>query len=468
MNNTITSSPMAGSVIKTPNHLIFNDVHIFTTYIMEIMSFVKKFVVDFPIMYAYEQLMTLYQQSIQHCVDPLEQMTQYNTLVRQLSDPFLTIHSVFLRNYLVEKHRQFQFNQQLMKTLEENEMTTLISGVTGIDLNADMDFYKTKETEIFASAVNAITQGENDSVFAQQISMSTPEQFPVDTGSVFSQQISMSTPEQFPVDTGSVFAQQISMSTPEQFPVDTGSVFAQHINMPVQTSFYVDTEETPLQHITSKPNNDENHYVVDGLNLFSRMSEPLTLSLKDLGYMDTERKVEFHQFNCVTEQKRVLDYVIEFFDKAAPPGSLIHFVFKQFGTDESWEQFKEYFANTFMNAENNLAHTYDFYVAKPAFYGDKECDDRLVARLAIKLEKDKRNYVYVVSNDNYNSMPQHWAMSSKYEYHGDSPIKDGLGNPAVGDLYKLSQLKYDFSVEKSIHSDTAEFVMNFREINYVY
>lgn len=236
--------------------------------------------------------------------------------------------------------------------------------------------------------------------------------------------------------------------------------------IPVQTSFGSTGKEISFQQFTNERLECRNHYVVDGMNFFAEIQRAFTKEPLSLGHMIVDRNVKDHQFECSVEQERAFSCAIDFFNKAVPAGSFIHFVFKKFGSNDYWENFKELFANRFMNPANSLRHNYDFYVAHPVLNNgmDGECDDRLAVRLAIQMN------AHIVSLDLYRSMRSHWQRISRFQHYDDYPLREPSIETFssfldVEETYCLPRIKFEFWVEKSIFSDTGHIKMNWSEIN---
>lgn len=156
------------------------------------------------------------------------------------------------------------------------------------------------------------------------------------------------------------------------------------------------------------------HVVVDGLNFWCRLLHFLVGQTKSLNFMDADRVVQQHQFDSEIEIRRAFDATVKFFKDAVPPGSTVHFVVKRFGQGQIWQAFNRLFREFFV--ENTMVnHTNRLYCALPENDHDDECDDRLVNRLALDLQCDENNRVYVISNDYYRSIDMHCHLPSTYK-----------------------------------------------------
>ncbi len=129
---------------------------------------------------------------------------------------------------------------------------------------------------------------------------------------------------------------------------------------------------------------------------------------------------------------------------------------KKFGTDtkkkQLWTQFKK--LSTEMLSNSNLFH-YKIYVAKNQSHTDKECDDRLVVRLGLLLQKNKKN-TYVMSNDYYRSIDTHWKNQSKYKIMRTTTSAQKNEILKLNDSYKISDIfslrfiRFSFFVENKL------------------
>lgn len=188
---------------------------------------------------------------------------------------------------------------------------------------------------------------------------------------------------------------------------------------------------------------------VDGLNFMSNVMKTLSTNQSSLGYMDVDRKVSTHQFDSLVEIGRALDNAKQFFDLIVPAGSKINLSFKKFGTNEIWAGFQKIFKEKFFD-NKDVKHIYDYYVAKPVNIYDTECDDRLTVRLALKAWRENKK-VFVISNDKYRSMSDHWNNPSKYSLI----TKFGVEQRSIGVVWRdidhirsLPIVKFDFWTEK--------------------
>lgn len=242
-------------------------------------------------------------------------------------------------------------------------------------------------------------------------------------------------------------------------------------NLIVQTNFSSDpdAQAISLRPIKVTPPKNRNHYVVDALNFFSAILTPLSRKQADFGFMDVDRKVDKHQFDCEIEQKRAFEHAEDFFKKAVPIGSSIHFVFKQFYYGKKWNEFTQCFADFFMDNNNPHDHYYYFYVAKAESPNDGECDDRLTVRLALELKCNNLNRVFVVSNDNYQSMSSHWNEQSSYFKYCSNNISNNKNHYVIkkkfpiSSVYNLDKIKFSFWAEKDLFSEVATLKMDFGE-----
>ncbi|BCS83527.1 hypothetical protein QLL95_gp0596 [Cotonvirus japonicus] len=226
------------------------------------------------------------------------------------------------------------------------------------------------------------------------------------------------------------------------------------------------SDARPFTHISVpiKPPVSNIHLVVDGLNLFGRMMTTISDHPDDLGLMDIDRNVLRHQFDSLTEINICFDNMSKFFNESVPFGSNIHIVMKKFGSKKLWRSFKVMFADRFMNADRSTAHHYELIVAKPSARADTEGDDRLAVRLALELETDS-NRVFVLSNDNYRSMEQHWHLPSLYKRitndmpaMGERPIhRIDATDYHLSELDGLNTIKFNFTVDSTIESVRASF-----------
>nr|WBF71094.1 hypothetical protein [Megavirus caiporensis] len=225
------------------------------------------------------------------------------------------------------------------------------------------------------------------------------------------------------------------------------------------TTTFQPTNEIPQPyepiHVEKVDNNI--HVVVDGLNFFASL---LSTTTKDqnqekMGYMTVDRNVQKHQFECQVEMKRAFETMVKFFDVAVPFGSQIHVVVKRFGSKKIWSAFKTLFASMLMS-DSQTNHTYQLFIAKCEDRTDGEADDRLTMRLAIELSKSRKR-VFIVSNDNYRSMAQHWNLPCHYKkITDDSPAfgKRPIHNLEAEESYEdcqelgdISTIKFKFSIE---------------------
>jgi len=154
------------------------------------------------------------------------------------------------------------------------------------------------------------------------------------------------------------------------------------------------------------------HVYVDALNFFAAILRVHNSKPEEMGFMDLDRFVETHQFDSETEITRSFEQALKFFDSAVPHGSSIHFVFKKFGNNHIWSEFRNIFAKTFWNSEQPSKHYFDYYVALGT---DPEIDDLATVRLAIERSMmDIRNKAHILSNDYYRSMPSKWHIPTQY------------------------------------------------------
>ena len=248
----------------------------------------------------------------------------------------------------------------------------------------------------------------------------------------------------------------------EQLIVNTAST----ITIPVTTTF-VDIDTNPMQlqmnNIQFEDENEPCHIVVDGLNFFCRMLDTINGKPSHLGYMDEDRKVQQHQFNSHIERERAFEHAKIFFSKAVPSLSHIHIVFKKFGSSNAWNIFTKHFADTFLDNNNSLLHHYDLCVAINEDSNDCECDDRLVARLAIAYNG------YILSNDKYRSKHTHWHYDSHYycienNTDNDKIIYD-IDNYSAFDVDDIPRIDYKFWIGPTdLMSGISELGMTYTNI----
>ncbi|MEM0353981.1 MAG: hypothetical protein QXW79_00230 [Thermoplasmata archaeon] len=164
--------------------------------------------------------------------------------------------------------------------------------------------------------------------------------------------------------------------------------------------------------------------VLDGMNFFSRISDFINGRRKDLSLMEVDRNVYDHEFNSEDEIERVLNYTTNFFEHAIPPGAMIYVIIKHFHR-QIWNVFENLLIDKFLNNQN-LTHKYYIYQALPSHHvsNDRECDDRLVIKLAAKLGNGRKNEVYIISNDRYGSIQEHWNFPTKYLDLGTRLVSD--------------------------------------------
>ncbi|XWV25866.1 hypothetical protein QJ857_gp1215 [Tupanvirus soda lake] len=241
------------------------------------------------------------------------------------------------------------------------------------------------------------------------------------------------------------------------------------VTLPAVTLFTPSTSPAipfPVVQPESPAPSQRRNFVVDGMNILARILDAINGTLEDLGFMSENRSVKQHQFNSDVDNMRAFEYAKLFFSKAVPSGSHIIFVLKEFGSSEQWKSFLKDFADTFLDKTNSLPHSYELCVALPEYRGDGECDDRLVARLAIL------NDAHIISNDKYRSMSDHWDNDSTYYCYGDKSqintvptvygINKGLGIP---NLNAVPRIDYKFWVgPKNVFTGLSELCMSSTEV----
>lgn len=208
--------------------------------------------------------------------------------------------------------------------------------------------------------------------------------------------------------------------------------------IPVNTVFIPSTQQAepfvPFNVNEDDDNDDEEieengiHVVIDGLNFWCSLMEILSTKQQSLGLMEVDRQTtKNHCFDSPREIKLAFDRTVELFNKAVPDGTNIHIVVKKFGNVGLWNEFISLFLETFDGDTRNFYHLYEAHHHNDD-YRDKECDDRLTVRLALLLNSCKDNTVYLVSNDYYRSLENHWNFPSVYsiltdEHHATNVIR---------------------------------------------
>ena len=244
------------------------------------------------------------------------------------------------------------------------------------------------------------------------------------------------------------------------------------ISIPVTTTFIpIDIAPVQLQPLTNNIQfeDEQNHIVVDGLNFFCRMLDTINGTPSSLGYMEEDRKVQQHQFNSQVERARAFEHAKIFFAKAIPQNSYIHIVFKKFGSSNAWNVFVKHFADTFLDSNNSLPHQYDLCVAINEDSRDCECDDRLVARLAIAYNG------YILSNDRYRSKHTHWHYDSHYYCIESNTINNSTVNDKIiwdvnnfnaNDVNNIPRIDYKFWIGPTdFATGISELCMSFTDIH---
>ncbi|XWV24629.1 hypothetical protein QJ856_gp1155 [Tupanvirus deep ocean] len=240
----------------------------------------------------------------------------------------------------------------------------------------------------------------------------------------------------------------------------------------VPTATFFTATTSPVVSLTSIQtqapfSSERSKFVVDGMNILARILDAINGTPEDLGFMNESRTAKQHQFNSDVDKIRAFEYAKLFFSKAVPAGSHIIFVIKEFGSPTQWKSFLTDFADTFLDKTIGLPHDYELCVALPEYHGDGECDDRLVARLAILYD------AHIISNDKYRSMPDHWDNASTYHCYEDknqintAPILDSIDEELdVADLENVPRIDYKFWVgSKDIFTGLSDLCMSVIEVN---
>ena len=186
------------------------------------------------------------------------------------------------------------------------------------------------------------------------------------------------------------------------------------------TTTYTPMDVDPVEYkpviVTKRPNNI--HIVIDALNWSSLMGKFINTHLDKFYYMLEDRRMKDHQLNSECDIRRIWENTAKFFQRAVPEGATIHVVVKRFGDTTFWNRFISIFKEILVD-DNTVGHYYHLYHALPVLLPngqiDTECDDRLVNKLAVVLQANNNNYVYVISNDMYRSLKEHWHYRSLYE-----------------------------------------------------
>lgn len=184
--------------------------------------------------------------------------------------------------------------------------------------------------------------------------------------------------------------------------------------------------------------------VVDGWNFLHYINE--TVNVEDIATrIVPSRQIRPAMFADDNEYVRAFEVAVAFFNYVIPAQSQIYFVFKKVGTDARWNSFVTLFRSYFFNPDVRFNHIYHFYVANEEFPGDTECDDRLVARLALSYR------CYILSNDCYYSMNNNWHCNSSYNCIDAKGTEfPGTLNANIFDRYNCnnrSQIKFSFWFE---------------------
>lgn len=244
----------------------------------------------------------------------------------------------------------------------------------------------------------------------------------------------------------------IDVKEMETSSANTGSVFANVLTLPAQTVFTTSSQPMDIEYtaIHVAPTSNNIHVVVDGLNFWCRMTEFLNSRWEEFCFMNVDRVSAQHQFDCECEITRAFEQTIIFFRKVVPAGAKIHIVVKPFGSDWLWASFLRLFNEMFMIP--GIGHIYRLYSSIAATcnnYCDKECDDRLVLKLAALLQRNKNNRVNILSRDQYRSIQQHWDLPSYYEVLTANPTKTyELLEDNIGGLDNVTFVEFAFRAQR--------------------
>lgn len=269
------------------------------------------------------------------------------------------------------------------------------------------------------------------------------------------------------------------------------------VTIPVCTTYEtIDIEPIPFTPVEIRAT--ENHLVVDGLNFLRGLQNAIITESKHLGFMDYDRNAQENEIDGFFELRRVMEYAKMFFNQAIPSGTRIHIVMKKFG---NWNDFIRNFVDIFGSSPPECSmfgsdiptgpagippasrmlgrstsagpHKYDLYIAKQQVPGDKECDDRLVDKLAFKLNCPK------LSNDQARSRTSHFHLRTNYYYvdskdgiqHGPYNIEDQGGNPEPGLAAFITRHEFKFQARSScIYAEYSDFTnsINYKQCKLVF
>lgn len=228
---------------------------------------------------------------------------------------------------------------------------------------------------------------------------------------------------------------------------DAAIVYMEDVGYPI-------VEYRPIQIDSSKVKPQYKSHIrvcFDSLNLLCSLQRFIMEQKETLELMDVERKnKELHQFDSEHEIKQVFEKTRDNIQSTVPIGAKIYMFVKKIGDDKLWKTFLRLFHETFQST------THQFKLKESIVHSrrtDPECDDRLVIKFAISLMENKNNDVYVVSNDMYRSMENHWHLPTRYITHSVRGTSELIELPMfrIGQMHKLKYVGFDFTTKCNSH-----------------
>lgn len=138
-------------------------------------------------------------------------------------------------------------------------------------------------------------------------------------------------------------------------------------------------------------------YIIDTLNLLFQFSE------WTYGSIHLTQK----QIN------KLINILIMMLNETIKNPSTIYFVSKKFRNNDLWMFFIKKFCEKIIFER----HQYVLYEAIGNDTNDKECDDRLIVRLALMLHHRHEKKINIITNDRLKSIAKHWKLPSVYFEH---------------------------------------------------
>lgn len=180
--------------------------------------------------------------------------------------------------------------------------------------------------------------------------------------------------------------------------------------------------------------------VVDGLNIFTRLR---AFQIEQLSENNKKRKANSLFYQSKEEVVNDVEYIYSFFRSVFDDDVDIHFVLKKYGEKhmDFWYVLADSLIDIFGDRFN-----FRLYCALAMDNADKECDDRFALRLGLKLQSEN-NSVYILSQDKFRSINNHWSLDSEY--------------------YELTNTKFPIHNIRYIDYDIYE-IKNLRFIQYEY